>query len=81
VVYLPERSWSDLLGQETGRASGLPQKKSGLIHLGLGYDPSVHHPDPVFLGGELGRGCQAPDNWGLVLNGLPLLGGKEKRSS
>ena len=43
-------------GSERGGAARLLEEEPGLVHFGLGDDPSALHADPVLLGGELGGG-------------------------
>jgi hypothetical protein len=81
VVDLVESRALHFLREERSRPPGFTKKQSSLVHLGLRDYPTIHDPDPVFLGGELRRGRQAADDGSLILGRTWLLGVEEKRCS
>ena len=66
---------TELRGQSFGGATGLPEKEPGFVDFRLRYHPAIYYPDPILLGGQLGRGREPAYQWRGIGRASRLLGG------
>ena len=65
-------------GKSFGRATGLLEKQPGLVDFRLRYHPAIDNPDPILLGGQLGRGRQPAHQRRGIGQASRLLGSTEE---
>jgi hypothetical protein len=72
-IYLPQNFLPCFRRKQSGGPPGFLKEQPGFIYLSLGNHFPVHDANPVFLGGQLGSCCQAPNHRGLILNRIGFL--------